>query len=64
MEYGTQRAAWTVAARTVVALHGVTPMNLEEEFARLGTDRLGEVFARVAGLVGSMVSARRRRLVG
>ncbi|MFE2838708.1 hypothetical protein ACFXI6_48460 [Streptomyces mirabilis] len=35
-----------MAARTVVALYGVTPVDLEEEFSRLGTDRLEEEFAR------------------
>lgn len=53
VEYGTERAPWTVAARTVVALYGVTPVDLEEEFSRLGTDRLEEEFARVAGFVGA-----------
>jgi hypothetical protein len=37
----------------VVALYGVTPVDLEEEFTRLGTDRLEEEFARVAGLVSA-----------
>jgi hypothetical protein len=53
VEYGTERAPWTVAARMVVALYGVTPVDLEEEFTRLGTDRLEEEFARVAGLVSA-----------
>ncbi|MBP5930515.1 hypothetical protein F3K39_20945 [Streptomyces sp. LBUM 1479] len=52
VEYGTAFAPWTVAARTVTALYGVRPADLEAEFARLGTDRLEEEFARVAELVG------------
>ncbi|GAA2621268.1 hypothetical protein [Streptomyces vastus] len=53
VEYGTPRAAWTVAARSVVALYGVTPVDLDEEFARFGMARLEDEFARVAGLVGA-----------
>ncbi|MGJ3558799.1 hypothetical protein ACR6C2_07415 [Streptomyces sp. INA 01156] len=41
-------AAWTMAARLVVELHGVTPADLEREWAALGRDRLEEEFARVA----------------
>lgn len=53
VEYGTARAPWTVAHRTVIALYGVRQTDLEAEFARLGTDRLEEEFARVAQLVGA-----------
>ncbi|MBQ0825478.1 hypothetical protein [Streptomyces tagetis] len=45
--YGSPAASWVVAGRMVVELHGVTPVDLKVEFARLGRDRLEKEFARV-----------------
>ncbi|WP_244203911.1 hypothetical protein [Streptomyces tricolor] len=53
IEYGAPDARWSVAHRQVVQLHGVRPADLNAEIARLGTDRLEQEFARVAGLVGA-----------
>lgn len=50
VEYGSPLAAWTVAARLVVELQGVTAADLEREWAALGRDRLEEEFTRVAEL--------------
>ncbi|MEV5047323.1 hypothetical protein AB0N20_22475 [Streptomyces griseoincarnatus] len=51
VEYGSPLAAWTVAARLVVELQGVTAADLEREWAVLGRTRLEEEFTRVADLV-------------
>ncbi|MEZ7005804.1 hypothetical protein [Streptomyces sp. AD55] len=48
--YESLSARWVVAAQLVVELHGVTPVDLEAEFARLGRDRLEAEFARVEAL--------------
>ncbi|MFJ3249033.1 hypothetical protein [Streptomyces sp. NPDC086782] len=48
--YDSPAARWVVAGRLVSELHGVTPVNLADEFARLGRDRLEEEFARVVEL--------------
>ncbi|MEU6605347.1 hypothetical protein ABZ922_09815 [Streptomyces shenzhenensis] len=50
VKYGSQWASWVRAARTMVQLRGVTPADLDREFAALGRDRLEEEFARVAEL--------------
>ncbi|MGW4730420.1 hypothetical protein ACWEQC_14830 [Streptomyces shenzhenensis] len=50
VKYGSQWAPWVQAARTMVELRGVTPADLDREFAALGRDRLEEEFARVAEL--------------
>ncbi|MET9818365.1 hypothetical protein [Streptomyces sp. NPDC006355] len=50
VEYGSDLAPWTIAARLVVELQGVTPADLEREWAVLGRDRLEAEFARVAEL--------------
>jgi hypothetical protein len=50
VEYDSAWAPWTRAARTVVQLQGVTPADLQREWAALGRDRLEEEFARVAAL--------------
>ncbi|MEU6610138.1 hypothetical protein ABZ922_34695 [Streptomyces shenzhenensis] len=51
VKYGSEWAPWVRAARTMVQLHGVTPADLDREFAALGRDRLEEEFARIATLV-------------
>jgi hypothetical protein len=48
-EYGTTDTAWIVAARTVMALYGVTPVNLEDEAARMDPAELAAGIARVTG---------------
>ncbi|MGW4825228.1 hypothetical protein ACWEP4_41640 [Streptomyces sp. NPDC004227] len=48
--YDSEVARWVVAARLESQLFGVTPVDLEVEFARFGRDRLEEEFARVAEL--------------
>lgn len=50
VEYGSPTAAWTLAARLAVELHGVTPADLEKEWAALGRARLEAEFARVVKL--------------
>ncbi|MER6529177.1 hypothetical protein [Streptomyces sp. NPDC001508] len=50
VKYGSEWAPWVRAARTMVELRGVTPADLDREFAALGRDRLEEEFARVAEL--------------
>jgi hypothetical protein len=51
VEYGSELLPWTIAARLVVELQGVTPADLEREWAALGRDRLEEEFSRVAELL-------------
>ncbi|QNT94983.1 hypothetical protein HEP81_04711 [Streptomyces griseofuscus] len=46
----TREARWTVASMSVVQLHGVTPADLDAEWAALGRERLEAEFARVAEL--------------
>lgn len=50
VEYDSEWAPWTMAARMVVQLQGVTPTNLRREWAALGPDRMEEEFARVTAL--------------
>ncbi|MFJ8602631.1 hypothetical protein ACIREM_28765 [Streptomyces shenzhenensis] len=50
VRYGSEWAPWVRAARTMVELRGVTPADLDREFAALGRDRLEEEFARIAAL--------------
>ncbi|RMB83278.1 hypothetical protein CTZ28_25040 [Streptomyces shenzhenensis] len=51
VKYGSEWAPWVRAARTMVELRGVTPADLDREFAALGRDRLEEEFARIAALM-------------
>lgn len=55
VEYDAPLAAWTIAARLVVQLHGVTPADLEREWAALGRDRLEVEFSHVAELTAIAV---------
>ncbi|MGI5437486.1 hypothetical protein ACQEV4_08510 [Streptomyces shenzhenensis] len=50
VKYGSQWAPWVRAARTMVELRGVTPADLDREFAALGRDRLEEEFTQIAQL--------------
>ncbi|MER6530657.1 hypothetical protein [Streptomyces sp. NPDC001508] len=50
VKYGSQWAPWVRAARTMVELRGVTPADLDQEFATLGRDRLEKEFTRIAAL--------------
>lgn len=53
IEYGRPEAAWTVASWAMVELQGVTPADLDAEWAALGWDRLVEEFARVEELTAA-----------
>ncbi|WP_435643343.1 hypothetical protein ACR9VJ_18015 [Streptomyces sp. H49] len=50
IQYGTREADWTVASWSVAELQGVTPADLDAEWAALGREHLEEEFARVAEL--------------
>jgi hypothetical protein len=53
VEYGSDLAPWTIAARVVVELQGVKPADLEREWRTLGRDRLEEEFSRITGLMAA-----------
>ncbi|MGW4883345.1 hypothetical protein [Streptomyces murinus] len=50
IQYGTREADWTVASWSVVELQGITPADLDAEWAALGREHLEAEFARVAEL--------------